>query len=168
MDDQTPLSSREQTAVPSWCRFCAILLAVGALTLLILVVLLVVQSPQAALSGLMMAVMAIGLAFLARGLWSAQGWAWPWAILVFAMQVPVLLIDNLVYYFVTGFGFFIAYATGGEIHLLLKFGGLFQLILGNPVPEKSVGLNVVAIVCLVGLLRARKTTQVVSAEEASR
>jgi len=128
--------------------------ALGILT----VVWLLVQGPNLGLLVVGIAFLALFIASVVAGLWLWRGdpRGLPLSTVVQAVQVPVVS-SSLVYYAYSLVGLLVtvsgALSFEGELHLWSSG----SLVVGAPVTEWRIGVNVVALAALAVLVHARRT-----------
>jgi hypothetical protein len=143
-------------AVQLFVRACAAFLMVGGVVGLGAVA-FAFQAQGLIASGIMVGVFG-GCGVVGYFLWKGAPWPVPWARILFGLQVPVLWTESVIFNFSTGIGVPIMfYSTGMNISFSL--GEAFQVSFNSPVPETGFGINVIGLVCFLGLLRFRVDRQ---------
>jgi hypothetical protein len=90
-------------------------------------------------------------------LWRGRRQALKFAMILFALQIPMLAVPGFSYHFYTGFMLRIAILTGGEIDAGFKLGSSgFNLYIGSDVQGLAIGVNLVALFLLIYLIRVAR------------
>ncbi len=91
-------------------------------------------------------------------LWRRDGAARSWATFLYALQIPLLEFHGYAYQFFLGFAAPVRHGPGGT-NLFLQFGTTFDL--GSEVsPDRFlIGVNLVAVVCLVILMAVPRSNE---------
>jgi uncharacterized membrane protein YhaH (DUF805 family) len=139
--------------VPLFVRTCAVFLMVGGLLGLVYAGLAASQALRLITLGVM-AVLSGGCAVVGYALWKGAQWLMPWARILFGLQIPILVTNPIIYSFFTGVGLNILW-TYDWATFTFSFGGEFEFFINSSVPEEVIGINVVGLVCFLGLLKYR-------------
>lgn len=87
-------------------------------------------------------------------LWRGRRQALKFAMILFALQIPMLIVPGFSYYFYTGLQLRIAMLTGGEIDAGFKVASSgFNLYISSDVEGFAIGVNLVALFVLIYLIR---------------
>jgi hypothetical protein len=86
-------------------------------------------------------------------LWRGRRQALKFAMILFALQVPVLTLPGFSYHLHTGLQLRIAVLTGGEFDAGFKLGSGFNLDISSDVQGLAIGVNLVALFVLIYLIR---------------
>jgi hypothetical protein len=89
-------------------------------------------------------------------LWRGRRKALKFAMILFAMQVPVITVPGFSYYLHTGFQLRLAMLTGGEFDAGFKLGSGFNLYISSDVQGLAIGVNLVALFVLIYLIRVAR------------
>jgi hypothetical protein len=90
-------------------------------------------------------------------LWRGRRQALKFAMILFALQIPILTVPGFSYYFYTGFLLRIAVLTGGEIDAGFKLASSgFKLYVSSDVEGLAIGVNLVALFMLIYLIRVAR------------
>lgn len=90
-------------------------------------------------------------------LWQGKRWAFIWATILFAAQLPVFVVPALIYQFYTGVYFAILFdrARDAKFNFQFMFGTSLQLHFASSLDHAVLGLNIVPIFVLIYLYSAR-------------
>ncbi len=144
-------------------RILAALLVLGgvvgvALTLFMGVQLLSEAGPLSAL------IVVLALPFgwaLAIGieLWRGTSYGRKWAPVIFATQIPIVLLPSFHYEWFTGFVFGLVLLVGpGDttLHFAANLGANIQILIGSESSVTGVGFNLVALIAVLLLVRSNR------------
>lgn len=153
------MSDREQSK--TGIRLIALLLIVGgamgvAVALLVTGQVLSKAPGYSALALLLIAVF-LGNFWTGLALWQGKRWAFIWATILFAAQLPVIVAPALIYQFYTGVYFAILFdrARDAKFNFQFMFGTSLQLHFASSLDHVVLGLNIVPIFVLIYLCSAR-------------
>lgn len=99
-------------------------------------------------------------------LWRGEPKGWKWATILFALQVPILTVPGLSYEFFTGLAVKIV-GGGPELNFAFNFGANANFYLSTETTGLLYGVNVVAILALIYLLRNRPGKVMQPAQQSS-
>jgi hypothetical protein len=86
-------------------------------------------------------------------LWRGRRQALKFAMVLFAMQIPVITVPGFSYHLHTGLQLRLALMTGGEFDVGFKLGSGFNFYISSDVEGLSIGVNLVALFVLIYLIR---------------
>ena len=86
-------------------------------------------------------------------LWRGRRQALKFAMILFAMQVPVITVPGFSYALQAGLLFRISILRGGEFDTGFEFGSGFSFYISSNVQDLAIGVNLVALFVLIYLIR---------------
>ena len=86
-------------------------------------------------------------------LWRGRRQALKFAMILFAIQIPVIIVPGFSYRLYTGLMLQIAVLQGGEFHGGFQFGSAFNFYISPDVQGVSIGVNLGALFVLIYLIR---------------
>jgi uncharacterized membrane protein YhaH (DUF805 family) len=151
---EPPETPRE---VPLFVRTCAVFLMVGSLAGLGHTGLAVSQAFKELLGRVdfwVILAIFVSCGVVGYALWKGDRRSVPWARILFGFQIPILSTNPIIYSFFLGVGLNILW-TYDWATFTFSFGGGFEFFINSSVPEEVIGINVVSLVCFLGLLKYR-------------
>jgi hypothetical protein len=94
-------------------------------------------------------------------LWQGTAYGAKWAPIIFASQIPILIVPGATYQWFTGanFGPLLRLAGGStRIAFSLNLGASGRFFVGTSALEIAIGINLFALVALLLLVRSNKVT----------
>jgi len=89
-------------------------------------------------------------------LWRGRRQALKFAMILFAMQIPVILLPGFSYHLHTGLMVLIAIVAGGQVSADFQFGSSFNFFISPEVHGLTIGVNLVALFMLIYLIRVAR------------
>lgn len=139
-------------------RLIALLLMVGGAAGVVLFVMLVIQmAPKQPLMGLFSlpgACVFVWSALTGFDLWRGKPAGYRWARILFAAQIPIILIPGFQYWFYTGVSGYMMFSEGRDSNTSWSFnlGSSVSMLVGGQSSGRSVGINLLAVVIFLFLL----------------
>lgn len=120
-----------------------------------------VLSPAIAMTGAFIVLFGWA-AWVGRELWVGERRAVRMAGILFAIQVPLLRVPGLIYEWHTGFTVPITVGSGGRFGAGFNLGSSFSFYVLPRIQDFSVGVNLVAVLVLVFLIRKSRELSAVA------
>ena len=93
-------------------------------------------------------------------LWRGRRQALKFAMVLFAMQIPVVTVPGFSYHMHTALQLRIGFLSGGDVSVGFKLGAALNLDISSDVQGLAIGVNLVALFVLIYLIRvARELAQ---------
>ena len=93
-------------------------------------------------------------------LWRGRRQALPWAKILFAIQIPTLIVPGFSYEFHTGFVVRIMASVPFRLGANFNFGSSFSFYISPSIHGFAIGVNIVAVIVLVYLMRAARPARI--------
>jgi hypothetical protein len=156
------MNGKETLAVTNGMKTVALLLMIGGVLGDVLTIWLDVNLLMNSQRGMLSSATAIaGVFILIFGwcvwtgvdLWRGRRQALKFAMILFAMQIPVILLPGFSYYLHTGLMVQVAIVAGGQFSAGFQFGSAFNFYISPEVYGLTIGVNLVALLVLIYLIR---------------
>jgi uncharacterized SAM-binding protein YcdF (DUF218 family) len=156
------MNSKDRFAVTKGMRIVALLLILGGALGVGLTVWLDVNLLMSSQIRILSSAVAIaGVFILLFGwcvwtgvdLWRGRRLALKFAMILFAIQIPVIIVPGFSYQLHTGLMLSIGILAGGQFNAGFQFGSAFNFYISSDVQGFAIGVNLVALFVLIYLIR---------------
>lgn len=156
------MSNESQNSVDSGIRILAFLLIAGGIVGALLTGVQVLnQLPL--LSGFTVVAIIVFIWSTLKGfdLWRGRPTGYKWAKILFGSQVPFVSIPYFEYEFLLGLGFRIIYGRATyigvdtDLYIGFAYGGTMNFLISPEIQSTALGINVIALIGFVYLIRNR-------------